>query len=218
MATLDDFKPYIAPEVPGVDVITLENYIRVAINEFCEKSWLLQKSFTHEVEDGDIDEDLNDSVIVSIPGYAKDLRPVWISKLLVDGQEWGTQHIDLVNDTPDMEEIREDNCKLFHFHGTTNIQLAPFTGACRLFLSLVFKPLPTATVFDDRLLYDWAIGVSAGAKAKLMAVPGQPWSNAPLSEYYSKLFRSEIGDAKIKVSKDFSKNSKRVQPREFGDF
>jgi hypothetical protein len=216
MATLDDFKPYISPEVPGVDVITLENYIRFSINEFCEKSWLIQKSFTHEVDSDDIDSDLNSSVVVSIPGYVKNLRPMWVSKLLVDGQEWNVQHVDLVNDSPDLEMIRESEHKVFHFPTVTTIRLAPFTSSCRLFMSLVLKPTPTATTFDDILLYDWVKGISAGVKADLMSIPNQPWSNQTLSSFYRTQFLKEIGEAKVKVSKDFSKKSKMVQPKEFG--
>lgn len=218
MATLDDFKPYVSPEVPGIDDITLENHIRLTINDFCEKSWIIQRGFTHEVDDGDQDEDLNDSILINIPGYVRDLRPVWISRLLVDGEEWGVQHIYLVNDTEDLDIVRDTDKKVFYFPSATTIRLAPFTGACRVFMQLVFKPTHTATTFDDVLLHDWVRGVAAGVKAELMVIPGKPWSNPQMATYYRQAFMKEIGEAKVKVSKDYSKGSKSVYPREFGDF
>ena len=216
MATLDDFKPYIRPEVPGVDEISLENHIRMVINEFCDKTWVIQKGITHDVDPSDIDHEMNGSVTVGLSGYARNLRPVWLVQLLVDGEEWNVHYIDLVNDTPDLDIIRGGRRKVFHFPGQTSVRVAPLDRACRLFLRLAFKPSPAATTFDDVLLHDWVKGIAAGVKSELMFIPERPWSNARMAEYYAVQFRREISEAKARVSKDYSMKSKSVRPVEFG--
>lgn len=218
MAVLDDFKPYISPEVPGVDVITLENHLRLAIGEFCDKAWVIQKTFTHMIDADDIDDELNDSVLITLPEYIKDLRPIWISRLRVDGVEWNVQYIDLVNDTSYLEEIREDGCKIFNFPTMTSLRVGPFTTDCELLFSVVCKPTIDATTFDDVLLYDYARGIAGGVKSELMSIPNHPWSNPERAAYYRMIFRKEIGEAKLKVSKDHSLKSKHAQPRTFGDW
>jgi hypothetical protein len=141
MATLDDFKPYIAPELPQVDSITLENYLRLAIGDFCEKTWIINKVFTHTFDIGDIDTDMNKSVIISIPGYVKNLRPVFIGLLMVDGERWDLQYQDFVNGSNFFDEFRLSERKVFSFPSPTTIRIAPFEKGSELMLKVVFKPL-----------------------------------------------------------------------------
>lgn len=214
--TITDIKPFIHPDVPGVDKLTLERAIRFTVDEFLEKTWLLQKSFTFTVDTEDIDDELYDSIVISTKSFFPYHRPFAIKELKVNGSDWDLKYIDIVNDTSYLDEIKEDGYKVFSIFNTYNIRLAPFSSADEIYLKCVYKPLTDWMYIDEVIYNEWLECIAAGTKSRLLDIPGKPWTNHPASNRWERIFRSKMSDAKRQVNKNFTGKSNSVYPREFG--
>lgn len=214
--TIADFKPFVNPDVPGVDKITLERSIRFAVDEFLEKTWMLQRAFSFTVDTEDIEDSMYDSIVISTKSFYSYHRPFAIKEFRVNGEIWDLKHLDIVNDTSYIEEIKEDGYKVFNIFNTYSIRLAPFSVADELYIKCAYKPLVDWTYIDEIIYNDWMEAISAGAKSRLLDIPGKPWTNHPASNRWERIFRSKMSDAKRQINKQFTGMSKSVYPREFG--
>lgn len=77
-------------------------------------------------------------------------------------------------------------------------------------LRLAYKPSPTATSVPSSLLDDWSEEISAGALARVMAIPNRPWSNPQLALFYGNVFDSGVRDAKAEVDRSFIRGARHV--------
>jgi hypothetical protein len=216
--TLDSFKPYVQPDVQGVDIITLQNNIRFTIDEFCKKTWLLQKGFSYTVDAEDIDTDMFDSVVVSTQHFYQYHRPFAIANFKVDGQDWRLKYEDIVNDTSYLDFIRNEKftgTKIYSFFSTYLIRIAPLSTSQEIYIKPVFRPLQNFTQVDEKI-FDWVEAISAGTKARILSLPSKPWTNLRSAADWQRLYRSKITQAKQEIRKDHTNQSKSVYPREFG--
>lgn len=213
--TLTDFRPYVHPDVQGVDRVILDQNLRFVINEFCEETWLLQKGFTQTVDTEDIDTDLYDSIVISTTSYFPYHRPFAISEFRVNGTQWKLVYLDMVNDTSYLEEIKGNGYKAFHFVSATSMRIAPFSQSDELFIKAVFKPLQNFTYVDEKV-FDWVEAIAAGTKSRLLDMPGKPWTNHPASNRWERIYRQKLSKAKRMINKQFTRQSGTVNPQEFG--
>jgi len=107
------------------------------------------------------------------------------------------------------------------FWGMVNrdtIRLYPTPNAAgdNLTINAVLKPSQTCTTVDDFLFEDYRIGIAAGAKASLMAMPAKEWTNFELAGYYKSLFADCVSDARVSIATNFSGAPMQVRPVRFG--
>lgn len=100
----------------------------------------------------------------------------------------------------------------FYYRGGRNeIVFAPVPADVKYGkLRGAFKPALNATVFDDRLVDDYSQVIINGAIAKVLAIPGKPWSNVGLAEYHERLFYSAFPEAKTHAAAEGTKSLARV--------
>ena len=79
-----------------------------------------------------------------------------------------------------------------------------------------FAPTTSATGCDGRIVALYGDVLSSGAKAALMRMPGQSWSNPELSMFYLREFMAGMDRARIDALHDGTNSSARVMPRRFG--
>ena len=73
----------------------------------------------------------------------------------------------------------------------------------------------TATVLDD-VFYDTHLDtLLAGAKARLMLMPGKPWTEMNLGAAYDAKFRQDCVDARIATMTGNVGGLLRARPRKF---
>jgi len=214
--TLDDFKPFVHQDIQGVDIFTLERNLRFIIDDFCEKTWILQRGITHTVDIQDIEGDLFDSIIINTKGYYPYHRPFGIREFKINGIDWDLKYAEIINDTNFLDDIKGSGCKVYEIFSLYNIRIAPFTVSDEIYIKPVFKPIPDFTYVDERIYNDWVEAIAAGCKAKLLAIPNKPWTNMQSAGTWWALYRTKISEAKRKMRKDFTALSKSVYPREFG--
>lgn len=77
-----------------------------------------------------------------------------------------------------------------------------------------FAPKLTATSLDDTLYLDWVDVVVAGAAARLLSMPRQPWTS-PQSAVYAAQFEAGVIRAKRDASMGRVKSTLAVKPRSF---
>ena len=75
------------------------------------------------------------------------------------------------------------------------------------------KPTMTATQVEDRIFNDWADEIAEGAKARLMEMPNQDWTNLKQSAYHAGLYRSKRNAARIRVQKSFGNANQNALPQ-----
>lgn len=75
------------------------------------------------------------------------------------------------------------------------------------------QPSRDSTTVDDSL-YEWfKEGITGGALARCMAVPGQPYSNPQAASYYQLQFNTALSDARTRRQREHARGPLRVQMR-----
>ncbi len=72
----------------------------------------------------------------------------------------------------------------------------------RLQLRLVMAPKLTSTTIPDAMGMRYQTGIAHGAKATLMVISGQVWTNPQLAGYHQQMFERAVSDARIDAIKD----------------
>lgn len=80
---------------------------------------------------------------------------------------------------------------------------------------VVLCPTRSATMLEDDLCDLWVDAVVSGAKARLMLIPDQPFSNNSLGMYHTSAALALIRRARIEGAKGQVRGSMRVAPHPF---
>lgn len=88
---------------------------------------------------------------------------------------------------------------------------APSGGPWSAVLQVCYKPTRDSTQGPDLLFNDYYEVIALGAKARLMAMPGQVWANPQLAVAYGALFDSATEKANVRVAKAFGRGRIRVK-------
>lgn len=95
------------------------------------------------------------------------------------------------------------------FHPVPQVTGGPFS----MVLRVAYKPTRTATLGPDVLYNDYYETIAMGAKARLMAMVKQVWSNPQMAVAYGTLFDAAIVEATLRVAKGWGRGRIRVKPR-----
>lgn len=203
MAALDieTFEPQIRPWVRRCPHEVLEQVIRNVLRDFCQftRAWqYVPAAQTIAIATA--------SYTLLLPGsYAEPITVEWTS---VDGgRSYPKDVLWLDQNIPTWRTRSADDFTFFtQLLPTTMIwaalpATAGTTDGWRYRISL--KPTMTATQVDDSLFNQWADEIADGAKAKLMSMPGQDWSDLKLAAYHESLYRIKRARARIRVSKSY---------------
>jgi hypothetical protein len=97
-----------------------------------------------------------------------------------------------------------------------SVSLYPTPGQTgEIVCRVTYGPKMSATTLPDFLMDRYAEAIAAGAKARLMLMPGVQWSNPSLAGYYDGVFSSGITSARDEMSTDGAVGSIFVRPRRF---
>ncbi len=206
MAKFTDLLPLARPELPGCPDFTMETYANRVVREFCARTqiwtdWL--EEWTVPDHDTYHPPVFGKKQIVSVPFLWMDGR-----RLLGNSQDFpGTQD---GNDSPD----RSNTSFAFFPPDTIRLYFIP-SQEKHFFVRVVFQPTTDATEFPDSIFQLYEDGLVAGLKARLMMQAKQDWSNPELSQYYQRVFNSEVDRAKIHKNKQHTSGPLKVKPQSF---
>lgn len=208
MATLEDFKPYIRPEVPGCPEPLLEQYIKRTIERFCRETWIWQE-----------DQDL--SIIEDQKEYTID-------------QPDGTTIVDVVSVTTDTDSPVKNfiwnsvESKLVFQDKpnkdatwTVKLALKPAKGIIGVTWQgdpVIWQGEQTtySSTYKDFLIEDWAETIAYGTLWHLLALRQQPFFNGELSQVYGQYYVAKESKAKVEANRlRHGKRDLQVKPQPF---
>jgi hypothetical protein len=209
MATVGftSFLPEVLPLVPGCADIVALNAVRNAVIEFCTGSNYWQET--------------QDAVTLSPSAFPLDIEapsgavPVTVLSLSVDGVPISPVSIEDLDAT--VSGWRDNTSD-----GTTGFyQLSPYQlalypereTACEVVLRVSYAPSRTATVVEEYVFQKYLEELASGALARLLAQPGQAWSNPSLAEFHRGKFLRGVTQAAIEANRTFTRADRVVQAR-----
>jgi hypothetical protein len=219
MATdISEFKNLVAVDVlPCPDPIVNREVVSVLL-DFCKKSNILTHEFELDVNTNDIDSTMQNSIDFDISAYSTNLRPVTLLELMVGSTQYIPHQRDIRNTISNFSMVKDENYKYFWIVDEDTIRLFDMSTADSiLWMRIAFKPLRTATTVDDALFEDWSEAIVAGAKWKILTMPGKDWSDPKTGDFYRREYRRYLSQAKQKTLKGGSGQSEKVNWQSFGD-
>lgn len=83
-----------------------------------------------------------------------------------------------------------------------------------IYLRAALKPTLVGTTCSN-ILSNFSEGISAGAIARLKAIPNKPWTDREGIPYYASLFAASIRKAQVMALKGFSVRDTKIIPRNY---
>ena len=208
MSSLDSFLPYVRPWAPGVSNPAAFRHIRLAVQEFCERTrlWKYEDSFDVTADDciGGIftpnGSMLHDVETVLFNG--QELLP--IANVDLDRVSPGWREGDASTGLPKFyTQIEQNTLKI----------VPPMDGT--VYLSLRLKPTQDTTDIPDFIASEYAEVIGWGALARLLTIPGQSFSNPEMSTFYAAKFTEKIDRLSTKGTTGQMNAKKRTRARFF---
>ena len=210
---LDDFFAYVLPEVIGCPDPLVRNTIRLTAIDFCNRThaWT-EMSDPITLVDGTRDYTL----VAPADAWAQTVRDVWLGSRrlkpvsMAQLQEWMPDWQTAAASEPVYYNMAVERGVLSVFPTPANVSDQV------LVVRTVFVPTSSATTLPNFLGQDQLETIAAGAKGRLMLMPGQVWSNPELGAYYKQQFDAAVLDTRIEEAHDRVPGSMTVPARSFG--
>lgn len=211
-ASLDDFYPYVMPDVPGCPEMTIDVALRSALIEFCEKTLLVQRD--------------HDPITVIANTADYDLEPptgqlvtkimrAWYNNVMLDPvAPDNVLYAEIYNTLYTGANPIKSDPRNFIQKDERSITVYPMpkaTATNALTLRVAYKPTRNATSFEDVLFEDYAEVIANGAKYRLMGMSGKPWTNGPGAATALALFNNGLNVARQRASRGSSRADVRIK-------
>lgn len=182
MATaLSAFTPYIAPDVPGCPEPMIDDAVRRAAIEFCERSRALRERIAFNT--------VASQDYVTIAPTGGDVAHLY--KLMYGDETLKPTTREDFDEDGDTGQPLE-----YYIEPPNTLRLYPVPDAIYAMVAHVaVKPDRDATMLDDVLYNNWRDEIAAGAKGMLMKMGNQPWSNPGDAELALATFYTAIDRA-----------------------
>lgn len=212
LVALDDQLANIAQIVRKAPKITLRRAYTRALREWCQQTqWLrvtVPGSTTANVEDYGLGTDPNLDIIA--------IRAVSLTQAIgTTPQTYGLRPSDSTQWNPNATPAAPQQ---YCYVPEGRFALYPTPDAVyTLSIGLIITPKETAAAaqIPGDPLVKYSNDIEAGALAYLLAIPGQPWTDAAAAARYGRDFASAISNGKAEVQRAYNTGSQRVRPRPF---
>ncbi len=212
MATIKHFHPFINQELTNCPIPTINDYLLLACQKFCEKT----EVWKYTSPAIDVVEDQQDYEPV-LPDGAQIVLSIWIN---FDGTEikpgpepylHSLSPYQLINNTSRSFEVRGTDSIHLNFKPrrditaglTARFVLSPKRGEG----NLGGREIP------DVIFERWRNEIAAGAKAELMKMKDKSWSNHGQSMIYDNVFDNAIINARSAAAKGYTNRPQMVVMR-----
>jgi hypothetical protein len=196
----------------------IEREVRSVILDFCKKSHIIQREFEVELDTDDIDEEMQNAIDINIEEFSENLRMVTLLELMVDTNIYIPYKRNILNTVTNYDYIQDDNYKYFWLPDNRNVRLFDMSETDSLvWMRASFKPLRTVDEIDDFLFEDWSEALVAGAKWKILAMPGKEWTDMKAGLFYRAEYRKYLAQAKSSVERGSSGYPDNINWRSFGE-
>lgn len=210
MASFAVLHPYCLPELPGVPAPMLDAYINRAWFDFAKNSLCWNDWQDIDLQDGE------NTYPLSLPSGAavytvidaqqgsNVLIPRGHEQLLIYDAAYAERR-----GTPNGYSLAQDK----------SLVIYPIPQADDIVLPVrvhaAYVPVVSATSIPDQFANQYLDALSAGAKSRLMAMAGQPWSNPQMAVFYSSIFDTGVTSAVVERMKGGAQGAITVRSRAF---
>lgn len=206
-ALLSQFHSAVATHTPSAPIPTIDEAIVNAAIEFCTRTQLL-------VETVQADAELGESVVYFTPSTDQ-LAVRFISQVWYKDSPLAPVADGNVYTPKAWVEGTAPQAPTSYFYAAQsnyiNVYPVPNADDTDAFTArIVVVPVRGATSLPDVLYDEWNTAITAGARAYLKSIPGQPFSGDPRSDMV--LFRREMSDAMAQVLKGRVQSNLAVRP------
>ena len=182
--------PEILPMVPGCPDTLIENNIRAAVIELCEKAGVYQLELdpvttVADIYEYDLEAPAGTTVqkIMWVTHKGKDLEPINTVLLEQRVPDWR-------NETGTPLYFVQQSSKVLHLAPVPDV-----TATASTIIRAVLKPTYTSTSCDDDVMNDYRDTIINGALFRLLRMPSKDWSDLSAAGVYGQLFTSGVQDA-----------------------
>lgn len=195
-ATFDSFLTEVRPKVPGCDLTTMYNALRLALQDFCERSTIWRQDLAA------IDIAANTgSYFLTDPSNALIVQSIYVSYNGNRIYPTSTERLDQL--LPDWRQGVAGDPQWYVSPAPNQVLFdrvpeSAITGG--LWANVALKPSSAATVVDDTLYRSWREPVASGALARLLAIPDKPWANGNLARYHAAKFEAGVANATARAN------------------
>lgn len=211
-APLEDILRYCVTELPGAPDAMIINALNDSAIDLCRQSGCWNTWVDISLAAGQSE--------YAITPPATNSRLWLVRTALFNGHEFKPMPADQQAAITPAMFSQQGTPTCYWFSSVNTMQVLPIpveADAGRVIkLRAVWTPTVKATEFDEDLMERYQEALTSGAKAKLMRMPGQTWSNPDLSMYYEATHRQLVGGARIDQMSDMTVGSMSVKPRTFG--
>jgi hypothetical protein len=212
--TFLDIVNRLSPSVPGCPTPVIEQYVRDAAIEACERTlaWryeqpkirLVPGAYDYAYEAPD-DAEVHAVVTATVNGDV--LKPITLEQLYDIYPKWPSQ---------DTNE-RAQPCYITQLD-PDNFSVAPIPDDSKTYdarMIVCLKPLRTATKMDKKFLDELENVIMHGALQHLLVLPDRTWSDRELASYHARQFAFKLSERRARTNLGTSKASMRVQAQKF---
>lgn len=179
MAALSAFTPYVMPDVPSCPEPMIDDAVRRAAIEFCERTDIIREKLSFNTVAS------QDNVVLA-PSNSGDVARVYT---LMYGEEElaKTRRTDFDEDGDKGQPLE------YYIELPNTLRLYPVPDVIYALVAYVsVKPDRDATTVDDVLFNNWRDVIASGAKARLMMMSKQPWYDANGAAVEEAIFEAAI--------------------------
>ena len=203
-----------SPSVPGCPSPVVEQYVREAAIEACERTltWRYEQPrirLTTGAAEYAYESPTDSEVHAFITATCNDqqLKPVTIEQLYDLYPKWPNQASNEYAQPKYITQLDPDNFMVAPQPDSTT------TYDVRMIVCL--KPLRTATTMDKTVLDDLETVIMHGALQHLLVLPDRTWSDRELASYHAKQFAFKLSERRARGNLGASRASMRVQAQKF---
>ena len=203
-----DLTSDVMPEVMGCPEPLVERAIRDSVIDFCERG------FAYRVENDTVAIPANISEIdLEIPTGTRLVRLLTVRY----GPKWLTPKTRDDMDASGFEWTeRKGPPTHYTFMSETTFRVVPYPDTAKpelLYVRFAVAPTREATSFPDDLGQRCYEIICSGAKARLMRMPSQAWSNTNMAAAYTQMFEKGVNKAKLEANNDRIRAERQVRMR-----
>jgi len=212
--TFLDIVNRLSPSVPGCPTPVIEQYVRDAAIEACERTlaWRYEQPKIRLVPgahdyayEGPDDAEIHAFLTATVNGRA--LKPITLEQLYDIYPKWPDQSVNERAEPMYITQLDPDNFSVAPIPDNST------TYDVRMIVCL--KPLRTATKMDKKFLDELENVIMHGALQHLLVLPDRTWSDRELASYHAKQFAFKLSERRARTNLGAAKASMRVQAQKF---
>jgi hypothetical protein len=202
------FLPEVLPHVAGCADVIATNAVRNACIEFCAESFIW-----NEVQDAERVTDADFPYTVTAPSGA---RVAGVLDVMVNGQRVSPSYLDALGFVPNWQDVTAEQPSVYVQADPETLVFYPrLSVPANLVVRAAYAPTRAATGIVSFVYQEYLEEIAAGALAKLMLVPGQPFTNPDLSAFYNDRFEKATTLAAVRANKSFTRTGVSIAMRPF---